>query len=105
MTAETGTLLSYAGSVTLGLTGLPLLVLLAQEPLLLRETRYWLSVACFNREIADALTITEGTVKNYVSGTLSKMGVRDRTRAVLKALNRASFEHFIYRSTCCRAGR
>lgn len=41
---------------------------------------------CSNREIADALTITEGTVKNYVSGILSKMGVRDRTRAVLKAL-------------------
>lgn len=39
-----------------------------------------------NREIAEALTITEGTVKNYVSAILSKMGVRDRTRAVLKAL-------------------
>ncbi len=39
-----------------------------------------------NREIADALTITEGTVKNYVSGILAKLGVRDRTRAVLKAL-------------------
>jgi DNA-binding NarL/FixJ family response regulator len=39
-----------------------------------------------NREIADALAITEGTVKNYVSGVLAKMGVRDRTRAVLKAL-------------------
>ena len=39
-----------------------------------------------NREIAEALTITEGTVKNYVSGILAKMGVRDRTRAVLKAL-------------------
>lgn len=39
-----------------------------------------------NREIGDALTIAEGTVKNYVSSILSKMGVRDRTRAVLKAL-------------------
>jgi DNA-binding NarL/FixJ family response regulator len=39
-----------------------------------------------NREIAGALTIAEGTVKNYISGILSKMGVRDRTRAVLKAL-------------------
>ena len=39
-----------------------------------------------NREIADTLTIAEGTVKNYVSSILSKMGVRDRTRAVLKAL-------------------
>jgi DNA-binding NarL/FixJ family response regulator len=39
-----------------------------------------------NREIAEALTISEGTVKNHVSVILSKMGVRDRTRAVLKAL-------------------
>lgn len=39
-----------------------------------------------NREIADALAIAEGTVKNYVSNILAKMGVRDRTRAVLKAL-------------------
>ena len=41
---------------------------------------------CSNREIADALTITEGTAKIYVSNILSKMGARDRTRAVLKAL-------------------
>ena len=39
-----------------------------------------------NREIGEALSITEGTVKNYVSSILSKMGVRDRTRAVLNAL-------------------
>src|SRR5579863_4339399 len=39
-----------------------------------------------NREISDALAIAEGTVKNYVSSILSKIGVRDRTRAVLKAL-------------------
>lgn len=41
-----------------------------------------------NREIADALGTTEGTIKNHVSNVLSKMGVRDRTRAVLKALER-----------------
>ncbi len=39
-----------------------------------------------NREIGEALSIAEGTVKNYVSSILAKMGVRDRTRAVLKAL-------------------
>jgi DNA-binding NarL/FixJ family response regulator len=39
-----------------------------------------------NREIAHALCTAEGTVKNHVSNILSKMGVRDRTRAVLKAL-------------------
>lgn len=39
-----------------------------------------------NREIADALGTAEGTVKNHASNILSKFGVRDRTRAVLKAL-------------------
>ncbi len=39
-----------------------------------------------NREIAEALDISEGTVKNHVSSILSKLGVRDRTRAVLKAI-------------------
>ena len=41
-----------------------------------------------NREIADALGAAEGTVKNHASSILSKLGVRDRTRAVLKALER-----------------
>jgi DNA-binding NarL/FixJ family response regulator len=39
-----------------------------------------------NREIADALGTAEGTVKNQASSILAKLGVRDRTRAVLKAL-------------------
>jgi len=39
-----------------------------------------------NREIADAIGVSEGTVKNHVSSILSKLGVRDRTREVLKAL-------------------
>jgi DNA-binding NarL/FixJ family response regulator len=39
-----------------------------------------------NREIADALGTAEGTVKNQASSILSKLGVRDRTRAVLKAM-------------------
>jgi DNA-binding NarL/FixJ family response regulator len=39
-----------------------------------------------NREIADALGMVEGTAKNHVSNILSKLGVRDRTRAVLKAI-------------------
>jgi DNA-binding NarL/FixJ family response regulator len=39
-----------------------------------------------NREIAGALGTSEGTVKNHASSILSKLGVRDRTRAVLKGL-------------------
>jgi DNA-binding NarL/FixJ family response regulator len=39
-----------------------------------------------NREIATALGTTEGTVKNQASSVLSKLGVRDRTRAVFKAI-------------------
>ncbi|MDX1678516.1 response regulator transcription factor [Arsukibacterium sp.] len=41
-----------------------------------------------NKEIANALYKSEGTVKNQCSAILAKLGVRDRTRAVLLALER-----------------
>jgi len=41
-----------------------------------------------NKEIAAALSLAEGTVKNHVSMILDKFGVTDRTRAVLKAIER-----------------
>ncbi len=39
-----------------------------------------------NREIGELLATAEGTVKNQVSTVMAKLGVRDRTRAVLKGL-------------------
>ena len=41
-----------------------------------------------NKEISTALFKSEGTVKNHVSSILTKLGVRDRTRAVLLAIEK-----------------
>ena len=41
-----------------------------------------------NREIGQALFITEGTVKAHVNNLLGKLGVHDRTQAVTEALRR-----------------
>jgi DNA-binding NarL/FixJ family response regulator len=38
-----------------------------------------------NREAADRLYLSEGTVKNHVTNVLAKLGVRDRTQAALRA--------------------
>ena len=51
-----------------------------------REILRLVAAGYANREIASALHLAEGTVKNHVSSLLAKLGVRDRTRAVLRAL-------------------
>ena len=58
------------------------------DPLTRRETEVLRLMAggYSNREIAGALSTSEGTIKNHCSSILSKLGVRDRTRAVLRAL-------------------
>lgn len=60
------------------------------DPLTEREIEVLRLVAAgySNQEIAAALGVAEGTLKNHVSSILSKMGVRDRTRAALKAIER-----------------
>ena len=57
------------------------------EPLSERELETLRLVAngASNREIATALFITEGTVKNHLTSILGKLAVRDRTQAALKA--------------------
>ncbi|WP_223881034.1 response regulator [Nesterenkonia ebinurensis] len=39
-----------------------------------------------NRQIADLVHLAEGTVKNHISSILIKLGARDRTNAVLRAI-------------------
>lgn len=59
------------------------------QPLTERETEVLRLVAhgYANRQIAEILVLSEGTVKNHVSSLLAKLGARDRTNAVLRALH------------------
>jgi DNA-binding NarL/FixJ family response regulator len=41
-----------------------------------------------NHEVANALVISEGTVKNHLSNIFSRLGLRDRTQAVMYARER-----------------
>lgn len=57
------------------------------EPLSEREVAVIKLVAqgLSNKEIGQKLSLAEGTVKNYVTNVLQKIGVRDRTQAALRA--------------------
>lgn len=50
-----------------------------------REVLKWIGAGASNREIANMLYITEGTVKNYVTSILSRLELRDRTQAAILA--------------------
>lgn len=60
----------------------------AVEPLTERELDILrlLATGANNREIAEQLSLSEGTVKNYISTMLAKTGLRDRTQAALYAV-------------------
>ena len=50
-----------------------------------REILALLGTGASNKEIADRLCLAEGTVKNHVTNILTKLDVRDRTQAALRA--------------------
>jgi DNA-binding NarL/FixJ family response regulator len=50
-----------------------------------REIVALLGSGASNKEIADRLNLAEGTVKNHVTNILSKLDVRDRTQAAIRA--------------------
>jgi len=58
------------------------------EPLTQREEEILrlLARGRSNKEIAEQLFLTEGTVKNYISRIYAKLGARDRTQAALWAV-------------------
>jgi DNA-binding NarL/FixJ family response regulator len=58
------------------------------EPLTQRELDVLrlLGAGATNREIAERLGLTDGTVKNYVSGLLGKTGLHDRTQLAVWAI-------------------
>jgi two-component system response regulator DegU len=53
-----------------------------------RDVLRLLAAGSTNRAIADRLSLTEGTVKNYVSSILDKLHASNRTQAVLAAKER-----------------
>jgi DNA-binding NarL/FixJ family response regulator len=78
--------LALRGYTTVGPRGRSPSTVFADVPdLSERERQIWrlLGEGCTNRDIAEQLFITEGTVKNYVSGVLAALGVRHRTEAAL----------------------
>lgn len=48
-----------------------------------REIAHLMVQGLSNKKIASTFYITEGTVKNYISNIYSKIGINDRTQAVL----------------------
>ena len=58
-----------------------------------REVLALIGQGASNREIAQALFLSEGTVKNHVTNILGRLGLRDRTQAALLAVSLQLDEH------------
>ena len=78
---------SVAAKVIARVAGMPEEAPPPQHPLSDREVEVvrLLADGHSNREIAGALFLAEGTVKNLVTSVLSKLQVRDRTQAAIRA--------------------
>jgi DNA-binding NarL/FixJ family response regulator len=80
---------SVAGKLVgqLGVKSRPAVPLPVEHDLTERELEVLRLIAggATNREIAEALVVSEGTVKNHVSNILSRLGLRDRIQAALYA--------------------
>jgi DNA-binding NarL/FixJ family response regulator len=86
--AAGGTFLHAALTPSTSVADMRVPPLSAADPLTVRE-REVLSLmtnGLANTQIAAALRLGEGTVRNHVSSILAKLGVSDRTKAVLVAL-------------------
>lgn len=66
-----------------------------RSPLTRREEEvlYQITLGRSNRDIANALTITEKTVKTHVSSILGKLHMEDRTQAAIYALTNDIFKN------------
>jgi DNA-binding NarL/FixJ family response regulator len=51
-----------------------------------REVLGWMARGLKNRDIAKAMWLSESTVKTHVGNVIQKLGVEDRTQAVVEAL-------------------
>jgi DNA-binding NarL/FixJ family response regulator len=51
------------------------------------------STGAANKEIAEALKLSEGTVRNYLSTILNKLNLRDRTQLAIWAIQTNAASH------------
>jgi LuxR family maltose regulon positive regulatory protein len=76
-----GTLLGACGPTTGGPPRTVAAVLTARE----REVLHLLGLGFSNKEIAERLVLSEGTVKSHMHNLISKLGVESRTQVIVRA--------------------